>query len=86
MPQNRKILLINTSVTTIKQYNNVYGYPVGLMTLAGFIRAQGFTEITILDFNVPGTFENFEEVFKREDPAVVGLCGLTVDQECIEYA
>lgn len=86
MSHSPKILLINTSTTMIKQFNYVYGYPVGLMSLAGYIREQGFSEITLLDFNVPGSFENFEEVFRRVDPDVVGLCGLTVDQEGIEYA
>ena len=85
MRQNRKILLINTSVTTIKQYSHVFGYPVGLMALAGYIREQGFADVSILDFNVPGRFEDLEETIQREQPAVVGLCGLTTDRECIEY-
>ncbi|MCA9393966.1 MAG: B12-binding domain-containing radical SAM protein [Candidatus Omnitrophica bacterium] len=85
MRPNRKILLINTSVTTIKQYSHVFGYPVGLMAIAGYIRAQGFAAVTILDFNVPGAFEGLEETIRREQPAVVGMCGLTTDQECIEY-
>ncbi|MCA9402542.1 MAG: B12-binding domain-containing radical SAM protein [Candidatus Omnitrophica bacterium] len=85
MNHSPKILLINTSTTMIKQFNYVYGYPVGLMSLAGYAREQGFDNITLLDFNVPGNFERLEEVFRTVDPDVVGLCGLTVDREGIEY-
>lgn len=85
MRLNRKILLINTSVTTIKQYSHVFGYPVGIMSLAGYIRDKGFTDVSILDFNVPGRFEELEHIIKEEAPAIVGMCGLTTDQECIEY-
>lgn len=56
------------------------------MSLAGYVREQGYDDISILDFNVPGRFDEFEEIFKRAQPAVVGLCGLTTDRECIEYA
>lgn len=80
-----KILLINTSTTMIKQFNYVYGYPVGLLSLAGYIREQGFTDITLLDFNVPGSFDRLEKVMRECDPDIVGLCGLTVDREGIEY-
>ena len=85
MRKNPKILLINTSVTMIKCYQDVYGYPLGLMSLAAYIREQGFADITLLDYNVPGQFESLEETFQRVDPDIVGLCGLTVDQEGIEY-
>lgn len=86
MSSQPKVLLINTSVTMIKQYQDVFGYPLGLMSLIGYMRTQGFDDVTLLDFNVPGEFERMEEVVRREEPDVVGLCGLTVDQEGIEYA
>ena len=85
MQQNRKILFINTCILTIKQYHANRCYPLGLMSLAAYVRQFGHTDISLLDFNVPGKFEQLEEYLIKENPSVVGLSGLTVDKDCIHH-
>lgn len=80
---NQKILLINTSVVTIKQYKTCTGYPLGIMSIAAYIRENGYPDVSILDFNEPGKYEQLEGYLEREHPAVIGLSGLSIDQECI---
>ncbi|MGE0269419.1 MAG: radical SAM protein [Candidatus Omnitrophota bacterium] len=81
--RNHKILLINTSVVTIKQYKTSQGYPLGVMSIAAYLRENGYPDVTIIDFNEPGKYEQLGYYLEREKPDVVGLSGLSIDQECI---
>ncbi|MGE0269418.1 MAG: radical SAM protein [Candidatus Omnitrophota bacterium] len=83
--QNRKILFVNTCILTIKQYHANRCYPMGLMSLAAYVRQFGHTDLSLLDFNLPGKFEQLEEYLIKENPAVVGLSGLTIDKQCIHH-
>lgn len=85
MRAHQKILFINTCILTIKQYHANRCYPLGLMSLAAYIREHGYTDISFLDFNLPGKFDQLDEYLLKENPSVVGLSGLTIDKECIHY-
>ncbi|MCA9394817.1 MAG: cobalamin B12-binding domain-containing protein [Candidatus Omnitrophica bacterium] len=83
MPPNRNILLINTCILTIQEYTANRCYPVGLLSLASYLRREGHTAIDLLDFNIPGKYRELESVLRQTQPDVVGLTGLTIDRECI---
>jgi len=85
MRLNRKILFINTCILTIKQYHANRCYPLGIMSLAAYIREFGHTDIALLDFNLPGKMDHLEDYLLKENPSVVGLSGLTVDKDCIHH-
>ncbi len=80
---SQKILLINSSIVTIKQYNDSRSHPLGVMSIAAYIRENGYTDVSILDFNEPGKYEILEDYLNEENPAVIGLSGLTQDKDCI---
>jgi len=85
MINNKKILFINTSTTAIIQYPADNSYPLGVMSLAAYLREKGYSDVSILDFNIPGSFEDLERYLQREKPSVVGLSGLSMHKDCMDY-
>lgn len=83
MTDTPRILLINTCILTIQEYTANRCYPVGLLSLAAYLRRAGYDRIDLLDFNVPGKYKDLERVLEETRPDVVGLTGLTIDRECI---
>ncbi len=70
---NLSVLFINTSPYSRMSKLNSISHPLGVMSLASYVRENGFSNVKILDRNASPSDDTLYEILKSHSPKVIAI-------------